>query len=191
MRRKVLTLVITGKLVIGSLLVGKGFWIHGKAMLAQSLTQMAWGRTLQGERDVKPWPWADTWPLARLTVPALGVDSYVLAGSSGRTLAFGPGHVDGSAVPGRRGNCVIVAHRDTQFAFLRDLRQGDAILLETPDRLLHRYTVVDRRIVHERDTSILEPSSQYRLTLITCYPFDAILPGTPLRCVVTAEIVAS
>jgi hypothetical protein len=59
--------------------------------------------TLSGGETVKPWPWADTWPIARLSAPRHGVDLFVLAGATGRTLAFGPGHVDGTARPGRPG----------------------------------------------------------------------------------------
>ena len=30
---------------------------------------------------MKPWPWADTWPVARLVVPSLGIDQIVLEGA--------------------------------------------------------------------------------------------------------------
>ena len=81
---------------------------------------------------VKPWPWADTHPVARLIVPAHRVELLVLAGANGRTLAWGPGHVEGTAAPGDAGNAVVTAHRDTHFAFLRDLVPGDRIVVETP-----------------------------------------------------------
>ena len=55
----------------------------------------------------------------------------VLAGASGRTLAFGPGHVDGTPLPGEHGNAVVSGHRDTHFAFLRDLRCGDVLEVQT------------------------------------------------------------
>ena len=70
---------------------GQGSYIHAKAKLAQSLIRGAWEKTLAGQKEVRPWPWADTWPVARLIVPRLKVDLFVLAGSSGRTMAFGPG----------------------------------------------------------------------------------------------------
>jgi sortase A len=40
---------------------------------------------------VKPWPWADTWPVARIAVPRLSVQAVVLAESSGQALAFAGG----------------------------------------------------------------------------------------------------
>src|SRR6476620_7642942 len=106
---------------------GHGAWIHAKAQLAQYLLQRAWTRTLEGERDARPWPWADTWPVARLRVPAHGVDLIVLDGVSGRTLAFAPGHASGSPVPGEMGTSVISGHRDTHFRFLGALKPDDEI----------------------------------------------------------------
>ena len=102
------------------LFFGNGMWLYAKAQLAQVLLERAWVRTLHGEQNVKPWSWADTWPVARLEFPRQHRSYIVLAGASGRTLAFGPGHVDGTAAPEEIGNCVISAHRDTQFRVLRD-----------------------------------------------------------------------
>jgi sortase A len=166
---------------------GHGAWLYAKAQLAQVLLERAWGRTLHGERDVKPWRWADTWPVARLEFPRQGRRYIVLAGASGRTMAFGPGHVDGTAAPEAMGNCAISAHRDTQFAVLRDVQIGDAIVMQVRNGQTIRYRVRQCRVVNARDTSLLEPSPGRMLTLITCYPFDALRPGGPLRYVVIAS----
>src|SRR5205823_4776424 len=54
-------LVLIGSLLLsGALCFGDGIWIYAKAQLAQFLLERAWARTLHGERDVKPWNWADT-----------------------------------------------------------------------------------------------------------------------------------
>jgi sortase A len=126
--------LIVGLLGCGIWLLGHGLWIYAKAELAQHLLQRAWARTLAGERAVKPWPWADTWPVARIRLPAHGIDLIVLDGVSGRTLAFGPGHMPGTPLPGRAGVTVIAGHRDTHFRFLRDVQAGDEILVEAPGR---------------------------------------------------------
>lgn len=165
---------------------GQAAWIHSKARLAQYLMQAAWERGLAGEREPKPWPWADTWPVARLIAPRQGVEVFVLAGASGRTLAFGPGHLFGTASPGAAGNSVIAAHRDTHFAFLRHLAPGDELVVETPDGRRRRYLVDDAAVVDRRDLRATRPEPTPRLTLITCYPFDAVAPGGPLRYVVRA-----
>ena len=176
-------------LAAGLALFGQGAWIYGKARVAQVLLHRAWERTLAGEKAVKPWPWADTWPVARLSIPSAGADFIVLAGASGRTLAFGPGHLDGSAPPAAAGNCVLSAHRDTQFEALKRVARGDEIVLETPDGKRHAYRVVDLSVVDRRDTRPLasDDSGETVLTLVTCYPFDAITPGGPLRYVVKAR----
>ena len=170
----------------GLLLFGQGAWIYVKAGLAQVLLRRAWTRTLAGGKEVKPWSWADTWPVARLTLPGTGGDWIVLAGASGRTLAFGPGHLDGTAEPGEPGRCVLSAHRDTHFRRLGRVSPGDPVLLETSDRRLHRYEVVETRVARAEETWRLAPTSRPILTLVTCYPFDAVRPGGPLRYLVTA-----
>ncbi|WP_230970005.1 class GN sortase [Nitrogeniibacter aestuarii] len=170
---------------------GQAGYIHAKAWLAQHLIADAWERTLAGETQVKPWPWADTWPVARLRAPKQDVDLYVLAGSNGRTIAFGPGHVFGTAEPGATGNSVIGAHRDTHFAFLQWLEPGDELEVETPTGFVQVYKVSSREVVDKDDTEVLDTyPGETRLTLVTCYPFNAISAGGPLRYVVTADKVA-
>jgi sortase A len=178
----------SGALLLTALLFfGRGVWIYAKASLAQVLLRRAWARTIQGRKEVRPWPWADTWPVARLRARRFHEDVIVLAGASGRTLAFGPGHLDGTARPGGEGNCVLSAHRDTQFAFLRKLEAGDPLELETSDGRRHVYRVFDRRVVHKRQVGVLEETAERTLTLVTCYPFFAVAAGGPLRYVVRAR----
>lgn len=174
-------------LLFGGWQAGHGLYIPAKAALAQVLLRDAWDRTRAGERQARPWSWADTWPVARLRVARLGVDQIVLAGAGGQSLAFGPGHVAGTPAPGTPGNAVLGGHRDTSFRFLQDLRPRDEITLETPDGTIHRYRVAGSRIVDHRNANIPLAGEESRLTLVTCYPFDALAPGGPLRYVVEAE----
>jgi sortase A len=167
--------------------LGHGAWIYAKARLAQHLLQRAWVRTLAGEPDVKPWPWADTWPVARLRVPAHDADLIVLDGVSGRTLAFGPGHAAGSAVPGAPGTAIVSGHRDTHFRFLERVRAGDEVVIDTPGRLPARFVVRETAIVDARTAVIRRDADAATLALVTCYPFDAVRPGGPLRYVVVAD----
>jgi sortase A len=165
---------------------GRATWIEAKAQLAQALIRRAWRQAAALSGDIRPWPWADTHPVARLIVPGRGVDTFVLAGASGRTLAFGPGHMDGTPRPGARGNSVISGHRDTHFAFLRRLERGDLVVVEGRDGRRRRFVVASTRIVDRRDLTVVADVGDTRLTLVTCYPFDAFRPGGPLRYVVTA-----
>jgi sortase A len=178
-------------LCLGLMALAVGFGAAGgriyvKAWLAQRLLHRAWAATQAGGGPIKPWPWADTWPVARLTMPGRGVDLIVLADTSGRSMAFAPGHVPGSAPPGAPGNTVLSGHRDTQFRFLKDLAPGDRVRLETADGARHDYAVTDTLVVDARDVEILWDAGDARLTLVTCFPFDAVVPGGPLRYVVRA-----
>jgi sortase A len=176
--------------VAGVALAARGLWIPAKAALAQGLLAGAWGRAAAGEAQPRPWPWADTWPVARLTLPGRP-PLVVLAGASGRTLAFGPGHVDGSAAPGEGGNVVVAGHRDTHFRALAGLAAGDELVLEAPGGRSRRYRVRETAVVDHRDTRPLLPADHARLTLVTCWPFDAVRPGGPLRWVVVADAVVA
>ncbi len=113
---------------------GHAAWLHAKAALGQHLLARAWATARATHAAAKPWPWADTHPVARLRAPAQGVDLLVLSGANGRTLAWGPGHVEGTAAPGERGNAVVTGHRDTHFAFLARLRRGRAASTWRPRR---------------------------------------------------------
>ncbi|MEE8522650.1 MAG: class GN sortase [Thermoanaerobaculia bacterium] len=172
--------------LIGAVCFGHGAWILVKAEIAQVLLGQAWERTLDGEEEARPWSWADTWPVARLEAPRHGAERIVLAGASGAVLAFGPGHLDGSAAPGADGNTVIAGHRDTHFEFLRDLETGDELWLESAAGVRRLYLVDSLRVVEDDDVSVLGPGPEDVLTLVTCYPFDAVVPGGPLRYVVRA-----
>ncbi len=173
-------------LATGAWQFGQGAWIQAKAWLAQELIARAWFRTLQGATAAKPWNWADTWPVAKLSVPRLEVDRYVLAGADGQSMAFGPGHVRGTADPGAAGNSVIGGHRDTHLAFLRRVRIGDAIVVERADAARVSYRVVATDVLERRETWVAKQEGPTRLTLVTCYPFDALGADGPLRYVVVA-----
>ena len=171
---------------LGTWQLGRGVWIQAKAWLAQELIAHAWSRTLAGEREVRPWGWADTWPVARLTVPRLGVERYVLAGADGAAMPFGPGHMHGTALPGAAGNSVIGGHRDTHLAFMRRLRPGDALVVERPDGARTSYRVASAEVLDRREIWVAKQDGPTRLTLVTCYPFDALGADGPLRYVVVA-----
>jgi sortase A len=180
--------ILTGILLFcGLWFIGQGSYIHAKATLAQLLLETAWTETLNGRKEVKPWPWADTWPVSRLHVPRLGISRIVLAGANGSALAFGPGHLFASARPGERGNTVIAGHRDTHFSFIRDLKIGDSIELQIANARTLIYQVTDTLVVDENDTKYLQSKDEQQLSLITCYPFDAIQAGGSQRYLVIAK----
>jgi len=163
-------------------------YLHAKAWLAQHLLSNAWHHALTTGTPHKPWPWADTHPVARLRVPAHGIDQIVLAGDAGRTLAFGPGWAESTARPGTHGTPVISGHRDTHFAFLRTLAIGDEITLQGTQSTA-TYRITETRIA-DATKETLHAGNDDALLLVTCWPFDAVVPGGPLRYVVRAERIA-
>ena len=179
--------VVACLLCLGFWQLGQGAYIPAKAWLAQELMLRAWNRAGAGAERPAPWPWADTWPVARLFARSGKVDLIVLSGSSGRTLAFGPGHLSASSLPGERGNAVIAGHRDTHFSFLQHVQVGETLIIEMIDGRQHAYTVVGADVVDSRRGSLLLDTDEAFLSLVTCYPFDAREAGGPLRYVVTAR----
>lgn len=177
--------------LIAILLMANGGWVWAKAQVAQYLLLQSWKATRQAgdsAKPVKPWPWADTHPIAQLRVPQLEVDQLVLAGNSGRTLAFGPGLI---RVPERHGKgtlTLISGHRDTHFRFLKDLEPGTAVSLETTSgRKLYRVT--GQEVIDINDGPLLITADASPLVLVTCYPFDTLEPGGPLRLIVRLQQV--
>jgi sortase A len=182
-------IVMTCLLAFGFWQLGQGAYIPAKAWVAQEMMQRAWRRSEAGHPQTPPWPWADTWPVARLSARGGEVDMIVLAGGSGRTLAFGPGHLSASALPGDAGNSIIAGHRDTHFQFLKYLETGDTLKIDRPDGRGHMFRVTAIDVVDARRGSLLLDTDVPMLSLVTCYPFDAVNPGGPMRYVVSAEMI--
>jgi sortase A len=162
-------------------------WIQGKSIVAQQLLNHSWNRTIDSSMPHKPWPWADTWPVAKLIVPEYDIEQIVLAGDSGNSLAFGPGYSFAGAEPNSPGITIISGHRDTHFQFLKDLKVNDKIILQTAKEITH-YMVDDLMIVDSKTFSLQADEVRQTLVLVTCYPFDAITPGGSLRYLVIAHI---
>jgi sortase A len=127
--------------------------------------------------------------LAKLKIPRLGAELYVVEGDGPKELRRGPGHLAGSALPGGSGNCIIAGHRDTHFRVLKDIREGDDIILETPAGE-YLYRVKHTHIVKPDDTASLRPTSSPELNLITCYPFYYV-GSAPKRFVVEAQLAGA
>jgi len=185
MPRFVLPLILA---LAGLILLGQGAYIHAKALVAQILLERAFEETIATGRETKPWSWADTWPVARIEVNRLHASAIALAGSSGQALAFGPGHVEGTPDAGERGVAIYSAHRDTHFAFLKNIVTGDEIDVTRRDGRTFRYRV-DTTSVVRFDASGIDPlATGHQLALSTCWPFDALTQG-PERYLVHATML--
>lgn len=167
---------------------GAALHLQGKALMAQILISHAWTQKLQTPAETAlPWPWADTEPVGRLQWLDNGVqraDQYVLAGAAGNSLAFGPGLMHtGSHGPAR----VIAGHRDTHLAFMQQLQSGDTLRWQGADGQWQYFTVSALNVVDSGVELFHFDPHENVLWLITCYPFDAVRPGGPLRYVIRAE----
>jgi sortase A len=183
--RFILPLVLA---VIGLILFGQGAYIHAKALVAQVLLERAFEKSIVNGHATKPWSWADTWPVARIEVKRLRASTIVLAGSSGQALAFGPGHVERTPEAGERGVAVYSAHRDTHFAFLKNVVIGDEIDVTRHDGRTFRYRVDATSVVRFDASGIDSLAGGHQLVLSTCWPFDALTQG-PERYLVHATMV--
>jgi LPXTG-site transpeptidase (sortase) family protein len=124
--------------------------------------------------------------LTRISIPKLSFSAVVVEGTDRKSLLLGPGHLKHTAEPGAPGNSVITAHRDTFFRHIGDLKAGDSIIVERNGHA-YEYRVVVRRIVPPTEISVVQPTDDNRLTLITCYPTYYIGPA-PERLVVVARL---
>jgi sortase A len=174
--------------VLGLVLIGQGLYIHAKAVLAQILLERAFAQTIASGGPVKPWAWADTWPVARIEVPRIHASAIALAGASGQALAFGPGHVERTPEAGEAGTAIYSAHRDTHFAFLGKVVTGDEIRVTTSTGAQYRYRVTRTSIVRWDASGIDADAPGHRLVLATCWPLNAKISG-PLRYLVYAELL--
>jgi len=180
---------LVSRLLIASLLLAavsqlaEFGWIHGKGVLGQWLMASSWAASAQagGQAPKAPWPGARTRPAARLFVPELNLDRLVVEGLDTPNLAWGPG-----IETGPNGHVLIAAHRDTHFRFLGDLEKGHRIELEQPAGVVRNWRVQESRIVDSRTTSLDMNAPGPLLTMVTCWPIDAIEAGGPLRLVVSA-----
>lgn len=175
---------------LGLSLTGHGLYLYAKAGLAQWLLDAAWSRAAAGRTPLRPWPWADSRAVARLWLPQQR-PLVVLSTAAGSSLAFAPGHLAASAAPGSRGHSVISGHRDTHFRGLQHLERGQRVTLERLDGVRVDYEVVNTELLHvERHRLRHLETDEAWLTLVTCYPFQALRPGGPWRYLVHARAVS-
>ena len=186
--KRVRSLASYALLATGAVLLFQGarFIIEARFGQEQAAREFETARHAPGEetRNAKP---GDT--IARMAIPRLHMDLYVVEGDDSEDLRRGPGHMSGTAMPGATGNCVIAGHRDTHFRALKDVRRGDDIIIQTKaGQFLYR--VERTNIVPPTDTRSLQPTRASELNLITCYPFYYV-GSAPERFVVQAQLAGS
>jgi len=177
-------IITAALLTVGSWQVGSSAYLLAKAQLAQYLIADAWQATMKDGDAHKPWDWADTHPVAKLSFPTVGEVTYVLEGASGRNMAFGPARTVSSGMPGDSISTVISAHNDSHFSFLGQVKLNDVVQIETLKGQFN-YQVIDLRVVDSSQQQV-SINQQDELILTTCYPFNALQTGGKMRYQVTA-----
>ena len=124
--------------------------------------------------------------LAVLRIPSRDIEVPVLDSTSDLALNRGAGHVEGTALPGTVGNIAVAAHRDGFFRGLKDIKIGDEIELTTLEGQ-QTFFVSKLDIVDPFQVSVLDPTDEPVLTLITCYPFYFV-GSAPERFIVRATL---
>jgi sortase A len=123
-------------------------------------------------------------PLALLTIDKVNIQVPVYNGTDEFNLNRGVGRIIGTASIEAEGNLGIAGHRDGFFRGLKDVVVGDEIRFQTA-RGEVLYTVSSIEIVEPSDVSVLAPTPERTLTLVTCYPFYYV-GHAPKRYIVTA-----
>lgn len=184
--------LLGGSLILGMFL-GIGSWqlvenTEVSEWVTQNLMRSAWLRTQASGEKIKPWPWAELWPIARLTAPHLNAEHIVLEQEKQLTSSIGLNYLKSSVLPGEIGNTVLGAHPSLYSSFLSELKPNDVLVLESPRTGKWHYRVHDTRIVNKSDTELLEPGLKRRLILVTCYGCEKeSATSHGLRYVVIAE----
>jgi len=186
LNRRVMSLALV---VIGVVLLGYVAGQYWGMYRSQKNLEAEWQRqaatvSVPGKAPVSP-----DQLLTRLEIPKIQMDAIVVEGASRRELSECPGHMKQTAQPGDTGNAVITAHRDTFFRHIYELNRGDQIKVRRSGRLF-TYEVTGKRIVMPEDVSVIKPTDNAQLTLITCYPTYYIGPA-PKRLVVFSKLIDS
>lgn len=177
--------------VAGALLLAYVCWSYGSMYLEQKRLAREWERqqhaqaTQQDGTHIQRSSADDS--LTKLSVPKISLDSVIVEGTSHRALLLGPGHLKDTPAPGEEGNSVISGHRDTFFRHLNDLQKGDELLVQRGGKT-YRYQVTGKRVVEPTDISVIAPTKDPEMTLITCYPTYYVGPA-PKRLVVFSKLV--
>lgn len=169
---------------LGAVLLAYVLWNYGSMLAQQRELQREWrdqqARAAQTPIVPASMPVDDS--LTRLTIPSINLDAIVVTGTGHKQLMEGPGWMSDTAKPGEVGNAVISAHRDTFFRHIVELKKGDIVQVSRGGKTYH-YEVTGKKVVSPTDMSVVQPTNDRELTLITCYPTYYIGPA-PDRLVV-------
>lgn len=166
-------------------------WLPSKAWLSEQLIYHSWQQAQKNKGPVKPWPWADTVPIAKLSLNRIRRSIILLKGVDPTSLAFSAGVMHQYSTFDRKSPIVVAGHRDTHFAFIQEVLMKDIISLTDKFGRNHLYEVDELIVVDSEQYELAIDTLGTDLLLITCYPFNALTQGGSLRYVVKAKLLSS
>lgn len=181
--------------IAGSLLCIHASWLPVKAWLSQELISYSWQQSVNSRSSlsnnlnvsIKPWPWADTSPIAELSFKRLQKNIVILNGGDPTTLAFSAGAIAPFNQTNSAKPFVVAGHRDSHFAFLEDILMKDVISMTDQYGQSQLYQVEAIDIVDAATGQLPVLANDSSLILITCYPFNGIDQDANERYVITAK----
>jgi len=176
----------TALLLVGAVLLVYVTFEYGSMYVRQRQLSAEWEKQNAPSSAAPPKAQDPREQMTRLSIPSIDLDAIVVEGTNSRQLAIAPGHMTDTAAPGENGNAVITAHRDTFFRHIYELNSGDQIVVRRGGKSF-QYLVEKKFVVKPSDVSVLRPTNDARLTLVTCYPTYYVGPA-PERLVVTAKL---
>lgn len=123
----------------------------------------------------------------KIIIPKIKKEFPIIEGTDQNELAKGVGHYIGSVLPGEIDNTVLAGHRDTVFRELGEVGVGDIVEVETTAGRF-TYKIINQRIVHKDDRTVIVSYDNAALTLITCYPFNFV-GSAPDRFILVGQLV--
>ena len=107
-----------------------------------------------------------------IEIEALDLKYPIVEGADSKQLAYGIGHISGTAAIGSMGNCVLAGHRGsrygTYFKYLNRLSEGDTVKVMDKAGNVYLYEVVSWEVVGPYDNSVKAQGEETELTLLTC-----------------------
>jgi sortase A len=111
-------------------------------------------------------------PVGRLRIGRIGLNMVVVQGTDHESLKKGPGHYEGSGLPGEGHLIYVAGHRTTYlapFAAINTIRLGDYIRFELPYGTF-TYRVTRHYVVADNAVDVLKDHGAEILRLQACHP---------------------
>jgi sortase A len=188
MNRKIFGTIL---IVVGLAIIGSAFYMRYSAENKQKQMMQAFQRSLLdlGSDESNAFPEArpqeatpapsqkassiNVKPIAIMVIPKLNLEVAVAEGTDNQTLKYAVGHFKDTARPGEKGNFAVAGHRsytyNEYFNRLDELVSGDEIIVKTKEKEF-TYVVYDKQVVEPHEVSVLNPTKDATITLVTCTP---------------------